>query len=110
MCTAEKHSPPATRPIITAGSGPTKPEAGVIATRPATTPLATPRVVGFPPMNHSTNTQPNAPAAAPRCVATKAETARPLAASALPALNPNHPVHRSPAPARVNVRLWGGIG
>src|SRR5215469_12660621 len=110
MRTAIKQIAPAPRPMITDEIGPTKPEAGVIATRPATTPLATPRVVGLPRTNHSRMTHPRAPAAAPVFVATKAETARPLAASALPALKPNQPAHRSPAPARVKVRLCGGIG
>ena len=31
----------------------------------------------------------------------------PLAASALPALNPNHPNHRTPAPSSVNGTLCG---
>ena len=43
-------------------------------------------------------------------VATNAETASPLAASALPALKPNHPNHSRPAPIKVIVRLCGGIG
>ncbi len=38
------------------------------------------------------------------------DTANPLAASALPALKPNHPTHSIPAPIRVSVRLCGGIG
>src|SRR5258708_36948430 len=81
-----------------------------MATNPATTPLATPSVVGFPSTIHSANTHPSAAAAAPIWVATKAEVASPLAASALPALKPNHPNHSKPAPASVSVRLCGGIG
>ena len=34
--------------MITAGSGATKPAAGVIATRPATQPEAAPKMVGLP--------------------------------------------------------------
>src|SRR3569832_977008 len=37
---ARKHSTPAARPMISAPTGPTKPEAGVMATRPATAPEA----------------------------------------------------------------------
>ena len=37
--------------------GPTEPDAGVIATRPATAPVARPTAVGLPLVNHSTNIQ-----------------------------------------------------
>src|SRR5437870_7921995 len=90
--------------------GPTKPEAGVIATSPATAPDAAPSTVGLPRLIHSVNIQPSAAAAAPVFVAVNALTARPLASSALPALNPNQPNHRSPAPITVMGRLCGGIG
>src|ERR1019366_1395607 len=96
--------------MIIAGMGPTYPDAGVIATRPATAPLAAPSTVGLPPIHHSANTHVSAAADAPRWVATNADTARPLAASELPALNPNHPTHSSPAPVTVIVRLCGCIG
>ena len=33
----------------------------------------------------------------------------PLAATALPALNPNQPTHSRAAPITVITRLWGGI-
>ena len=39
---ALKHRPPATRPMMSAPPTVTKPEAGVIATRPATAPQAAP--------------------------------------------------------------------
>lgn len=90
--------------------GPTKPDAGVIATRPAPAPLAAPRTVGLPAHAHSAITHQSVAAAAPRLVATKAETANPLAASALPALKPNHPTHSKPAPVTVRVKLLGSIG
>src|ERR1039457_7301959 len=96
--------------MIIAGPGPTYPDAGVIATSPATAPLATPSTVGLPPIHHSATTQVSAAAEAPRWVATNADTARPLAASDLPALNPNHPTHSNPAPVMVIVRLCGCIG
>src|SRR5258708_6095341 len=89
--------------------GPTNPEAGVIATNPGTARLAAPRTVGLPTIRHSTNIHESAAAAAPRCVTTKADTASPLAASALPALNPNQPNHSNPAPVTVSVRLCGAI-
>src|SRR2546421_12867316 len=91
-------------------TGPTKPEAGVMATSPATAPDAAPRTVGLPRLIHSVNIQPSAAAAAPVLVAVKALTARPLASSALPALNPNQPTHSSEAPMTVIGRLCGWIG
>src|SRR5215471_3712252 len=96
--------------MIMDGIGPTKPEDGVIATKSATAPLAAPSTVGLPVTHHSASTQDSVAAAAPRLVATKAETARPLAASALPALKPNQPTQSSPAPVTVMVKLFGSIG
>src|SRR5947208_13120727 len=96
--------------MITEAIGVTYPEAGVMATRPATAPEAAPRTVGFPRLIHSVNIQPSAAAAAPVLVAVNALTARPLTSSALPALNPNQPNHRSAAPMTVIGRLCGGIG
>src|SRR3989442_15795220 len=90
--------------------GPTKPEAGVIATSPATAPDAAPSTVGLPRLIHSVNIQPSAAAAAPVLVAVNALTASPLASRALPALKPNQPNHRSDAPMTVIGRLWGCIG
>ena len=49
-------------------------------------------------------------AAAPKCVAVKAEVARPPAARALPALKPNQPTQRRQAPMKLSTRLWGFIG
>src|SRR5687767_2667807 len=91
-------------------TGPTKPAAGVIATRPATAPEAAPSTVGLPRIIHSVNIQPSAAAAAPVLVARKAEAASPLASSALPALKPNHPTHSRPAPITVMGRLCGCMG
>ena len=54
-------------------------------------------------------THPSAAAAAPKCVATKALLARPEAASALPALNPNQPTHNRQAPMKLITRLCGFI-
>ena len=71
--------------MIMAGMGPTNPEAGVIATSPATAPLAAPRTVGLPLEIHSVNIQERAAAAVARWVTTKALVVSLLAAMALPA-------------------------
>src|SRR5215471_5303673 len=90
-----------------AGNGWTKPEAGVIATNPATQPEIAPNTLGFPDLIHSANIQPSAAAAAPKCVATKALDARAPALRALPALNPNQPTHKRQAPITLSTMLWG---
>src|SRR5580692_7994241 len=104
-----KHTTPAIRPMITAGVGPTKPDAGVMATKPATAPDAIPSTLGLPLLIHSANIQPSAAAAVAIWVTSIAMPARPSAAPAEPALKPNQPTHNSDAPIRVSVKLWGGI-
>ena len=94
----------------TAAEGPTNPEAGVMATSPATAPEAMPSTLGLPLVNHSTNIQASAAAAVAIWVAAIAMPARPSAATAEPALKPNQPTHNSEAPMTVSVRLCGGIG
>ena len=84
-----------------AAIGVTNPAAGVIATRPATAPVAAPSTVGLPRELHSMSIQPRAAAAVAVFVLMKALTASPLAASALPALNPNQPNQSRPAPITV---------
>src|SRR5271165_1742332 len=101
---------PARKPITSAGIGPTKPAAGVMATRPATAPEIAPRALARPFLIHSARLQLKAAEAAPRWVATKAVVARPLEARALPALNPNQPTHSRQAPMKLSTRLCGGIG
>src|SRR6266516_390137 len=96
---------PATNPMHSAPGAPTKPDAGVIATRPATAPEAAPTVVGFPVLIHSGMIQPRTAVAVARCVATNALPASPPDASALPALNPNHPNHRIEAPRTTKATL-----
>ena len=81
-----------------AAMGVTKPAAGVIATRPATAPEAAPSTVGLPRELHSVNIQASAAAAVAVFVVMKALAARPFAASALPALNPNQPNQSRLAP------------
>src|SRR6202171_175588 len=101
---------PAINPITSAAPGLTKPDAGVIATSPATAPEIAPSALGFPLRNHSAPPQPTTAAAAAKCVATNALVARPPAPSALPALNPNHPTHRRHAPMKLSTMLCGAMG
>src|SRR5262245_52605603 len=101
---------PAAAPITIDDIGPTKPDAGVIATNPATAPEAAPSIVGFPFSIHSKNIHERVAAAAAVFVATNALTARPFAATAEPALNPNQPTQSSEAPITVSGRLCGGVG
>ena len=74
------------------------PEAGVIVARPATIPVAIPTIVAFPDLNHSIAIHVSAPRAALICVTSIAIPALPSAATALPALNPNHPTQSIDAP------------
>src|SRR5215470_13662194 len=96
--------------MTSAGMGPTKPAAGVMATRPATAPEIAPSALALPFLIHSAMLQLRAAAAAPKWVATKALDARDPAARALPALNPNQPTHNMQAPMKLRTRLCGGIG
>src|ERR1700735_5332577 len=99
--TMKKQTTPAMSPIQSAPIGVTKPEAGGIATRPATQPEIAPRAEGLPLRIHSAALHPMAAAAAPKWVATKAEVARVPAARAEPALNPNQPTQRRHAPMKL---------
>src|SRR4029450_6055464 len=92
-----------------AAKGVTKPAPGVIATSPATAPLAAPSMVGFPEWFHSANNHASAAVAAAVLVVTNAFAARPLAFRALPALNPNHPTQSKAAPVTANGRLCRAI-
>ena len=88
---------------------PTKPQAGVIATRPATAPDAAPSIDGLPLNIHSANIHDSTAAAVATSVLTNASAAVSAASSADPALKPNQPTHSSDAPIIVNVRLCGAI-
>src|SRR6267142_5105087 len=81
-----------------------------IATSPATAPEIAPSALARPFLIHSAALQLSAAAAAAKCVATNALVAREFAASALPALNPNHPTHSKHAPMKLSTRLCGGMG
>src|SRR5689334_743439 len=90
-----------------AGIGFTNPDAGVIATRPATAPEMAPRTLGLPAIIHSTAIQLNTAAAVAKCVAMNALVASDPAATALPALNPNQPTHSRHAPITLSTTLCG---
>ena len=90
---------------------PTKPAAGVMATRPATMPEQAPRVVKCPSLIRSTTSQATSPAAAARNVfmnAVDGERRRPRRPT--PELNPNQPNHRMPVPSSTSGRLCGRHG
>src|SRR5690348_13898608 len=97
-------------PITKADIGFTKPEAGVMATSPATAPEIPPRTLGLPLRIHSAAAQPIAAAAEAKWVATNALVARLPAPRALPALKPNHPTHSRHAPMKLRTTLCGGMG
>jgi len=75
-----------------------KPAAGVIATSPTTMPVAAPTAVALPLRTRSSTVQTTRVPAGANIVLTNARAATALAARALPALKPNQPNHRSPAP------------
>ena len=77
--------------------GDTNPEAGVIATSPATAPEAAPTVEGLPVCAHDMRAQVTAAIPVATCVATNALVALVPAAPAEPALKPNHPTHSNAA-------------
>src|SRR5215471_15786130 len=97
-------------PMISAPRGSTKPEAGVIATSPATAPEQMPSTLGFPLSAHSTNIQVSAAVAVAIWVTAIAIPALVPAVTAEPALKPNQPTHKSEAPIILSTRLCGGIG
>src|SRR5271165_6483674 len=109
LVAAQKQPAPAAMPMISAGPGSTKPDAGVIATRPATAPEIAPSTLGLPLTAHSTNVQVSAAAAVAICVTAIAMPARPPADTAEPALNPNQPTHSSEAPITASDRSYGDI-
>src|ERR1041384_940863 len=94
-------------PRAIAPIGLTKPAAGVMATRPTTMAVAAPTAVGLPDRNASRNVHITSVAAGASIVVTNARPAMPLDAPALPALNPNHPNQRRPAPSSTNGTLCG---
>src|SRR5271156_2140941 len=87
----------------------TKPDAGVIATRPATAPEIMPSTDGFLPISHSMHIHEIAAAAVAICVAAAAMPALYPAVSADPALKPNQPTHNNDAPMTLSTRLCGAM-
>src|SRR5690606_25843713 len=86
----------------------TKPAAGVIATSPTTAPIQKPKAETFFPLATSVRIQAKPAAAAAVLVTAKAETANVEAASAEPALKPNHPNQSNPVPNSTKGMLAGG--
>src|SRR5262245_22789640 len=84
-----------------------KPAAGVIATSPTTIAVAAPTAVALPDRITSRNVQTTSVAAGASIVVMNARPAIGLAASALPALKPNHPNQSRPAPSSTNGTLCG---
>src|SRR5437899_5853440 len=79
-------------------------------TRPTTSPVAAPTAVAFPVRRTSSAAHVTSAVAAAVLVFVNAIAARPFAASADPALNPNQPNHSSPAPSSTSGTLWGTMG
>src|SRR5476651_1794611 len=107
--TPHRHTTPASKPITRPPIGPTKPAAGVIATRPATAPDAPPSMEGLPLVIHSPNTHDRVAAAVASKVLMKANAATSPASSDEPALKPNQPTHSKEAPIMVIVSECGAI-
>ena len=87
----------------------TKPAAGVIATSPATAPVAAPNNVAFLNTIVSNKIQVNVATEAAIVVLKNATPAIAFAPNAEPALNPYQPNHNIPAPTAVNTTLIGFI-
>src|SRR5450830_1016527 len=103
--TPHRQTKPATKPMTIAPIKPTLPQAGVMATKPATAPEAAPNIEALPRIRVSPRHQANTAAAVAEKVFMKARTAVPLASSAEPALKPNQPTQSMEAPTMVSVRL-----
>src|SRR3990170_1389936 len=98
-----------TRPSTIAPITPTKPQAGVIATRPATTPDTRPRADGLSLAIHSTIIHDNAAAAVAMKVLIITWPAKALASRLEPTLKPNQPTQSSAAPIKHIVSECGGM-
>ena len=85
--------------------GPTKPQAGVIATKPDTAPDAAPNIEALPFIKASPAIQAKVAAAVATKVLMNAKAVRPLASRFDPALKPNQPNHNIEAPTMVKVKL-----
>src|SRR6187549_488830 len=106
-CSTSQLGTAAMAPSAMALIGLMKPAAGVTATSPTTIAVAAPTAVGLRDFAASRNVQTSSVAAGASIVVTNASPAIGLAASALPALNPNQPNQSRPAPSSVNGTLCG---
>ena len=93
--------------MTTAAHGSTNPAAGVMTTRPATSPVAAPTSVGLPARARSMSIHDTSPAPDATTVFTSASAATPSGANSEPALKPNQPNHKSVAPNATNGTLCG---
>src|SRR5882757_10534946 len=100
---------PAATPIASAPLAVTKPQAGVITTRPATAPEQKPSTLGLPRTSHSIIGQTNEATAVASVVVVKAFAAIPSAATALPALKPYQPTQSMPVPMKQSTMLCGAM-
>ena len=112
LCLTRSTAPKQTRlpaaPSAIPPSGPTKPEAGVMVARPATTPVTTPIILERPKRILSSRAQTRPAVEAEMWVTKSAMAASPLAARALPPLKPYQPTQSMPAPIMVMPGLCGG--
>src|ERR1043165_2891877 len=95
--------------MTSAPIGPTQPQAGVIATRPAIAPDAAPSIVGVPRKIHSPKVHAQTAAAVARHVFKNTCDANAFASRFEPTLKPNQPTHSSAAPTITSGKLCGGI-
>src|SRR5882762_7307121 len=98
---------PAITPMIMPPSGVTKPQAGVMTTRPATAPEQKPTTVALPLRKYSIVGQTNEAMAVASVVVVKALEETTSAAQALPALKPYQPTQSREAPMKVSTVLCG---
>src|SRR5215468_3379191 len=97
-------------PMMIAPLESTKPQAGVITTRPATAPEQKPRTLGLPRVMYSAMAQTNEATAVAMVVVRNALAATPSAATAEPALKPYQPTQSIPVPTMQRTMLCGAIG
>src|SRR5688500_10689561 len=97
------------RPRMIAPIGPTAPQLGVMATRPAMAPEAAPSIVGLPRNSHSPKVQAHTAAAVQMKVLRNTRPAKLFASRPEPTLKPNQPTHSREAPTITKGRLCGGI-
>src|SRR5579871_6688610 len=93
--------------MITAPVGFTKPQAGVMTTKPATAPEQKPSTLGLPLTIHSHIGQTNDAIAVAIVVVVNALAATTSPATAEPELNPYQPTQSMPVPMKVSTRLCG---